>query len=40
MALLGEQEIQEGMLTLKEMESGQQERLSPEELVERLSSVK
>jgi len=35
--LVGEQEMKEGMLTLKEMETGNQERLSPEELVERLS---
>jgi len=36
-ALVGEQEMQEGVLTLKEMETGEQERLSPEQLVERLS---
>ena len=39
-ALVGEQEMKEGLLTLKDMESGEQERLSPEELVERLSSAK
>ncbi|MDF1575663.1 MAG: histidine--tRNA ligase [Bacteroidales bacterium] len=39
-ALAGEQEIREGVLTLKEMDSGRQERLTPEELVERLSSAK
>jgi len=39
-ALVGEQEMKDGLITLKEMESGQQERLTPEELVERLSSVK
>ena len=39
-ALVGEQEIKDGMLTLKEMETGKQERLTPEQLVERLSSVK
>jgi histidyl-tRNA synthetase len=37
-ALVGEQEMQDGVLTLKEMETGNQERLSPEELVERLSN--
>jgi histidyl-tRNA synthetase len=36
-ALLGEQEIEEGVVTLKEMETGNQERLTLEELVERLS---
>lgn len=39
-ALVGEQEIADGLVTLKEMESGRQERLSPEELIERLSSAK
>jgi len=39
-ALVGEQEIKDGMLTLKEMETGKQERLTPDQLVERLSSVK
>ena len=39
-ALVGEQEIQDGYITLKEMETGKQERLTPEELVERLSSAK
>ena len=39
-ALVGEQEIKDGMLTLKEMETGKQERLTPEQLLERLSSVK
>ena len=39
-ALVGEQEIQDGQITLKEMETGKQERLTPEELVERLSSAK
>ena len=39
-ALVGEQEIQDGLITLKEMESGKQERLTPEELVTRLSSAK
>jgi histidyl-tRNA synthetase len=36
-ALAGEQEMEEGVLTLKEMESGKQERLSPAELIQRLS---
>jgi histidyl-tRNA synthetase len=39
-ALVGEQEISDGMLTLKDMETGRQERLTPEQLVERLSSAK
>jgi histidyl-tRNA synthetase len=39
-ALVGEQEMKEGLITLKDMESGEQERLSPEELVERFSSAK
>jgi len=34
--LVGEKEIEEGLLTLKEMESGEQFRLTPEELLERL----
>jgi len=36
-ALAGEQEIAEGVLTLKEMETGKQERLTPAELIQRLS---
>ncbi len=39
-ALLGEQEIADGMITLKDMETGMQERLTPEQLVERISSAK
>jgi len=39
-ALLGEQEIEDGVITLKEMESGKQERLTQDELVLRLSSAK
>ena len=39
-ALVGEQEMKDGFITLKDMESGEQKRLSPEELVERLSSAK
>jgi len=38
-ALVGEQEIADGVVTLKEMETGKQERLAPEELIERLSSA-
>ncbi len=36
-ALVGEEEISEGVVTLKEMETGNQERLTPDMLVERLS---
>jgi histidyl-tRNA synthetase len=39
-ALVGEQEVKDGVVTLKEMETGKQERLSPDELVKRLSSAK
>lgn len=39
-ALVGEQEIKDGLLTLKEMETGKQERITAEELLERLSSAK
>jgi histidyl-tRNA synthetase len=39
-ALVGEQEIKDGVVTLKEMETGNQERLTPEELTKRLSSAK
>lgn len=39
-ALVGEQELLDGVLTLKEMESGKQEQLTPDQLVERLSPVK
>ena len=39
-ALVGAEEIREGVVTLKEMESGQQERLTPDQLVARLSSAK
>ena len=39
-ALVGAEEIREGVVTLKEMESGQQERLTPDQLVSRLSSAK
>ena len=37
-ALMGEEEIQKGVVTLKEMESGEQKQLTPDELVERLSA--
>jgi histidyl-tRNA synthetase len=36
-ALVGDQEIREGVVTLKEMETGKQERLTKEELAKRLS---
>jgi len=39
-ALVGEQEITDGVVTLKEMGTGNQQRLTPEELIEKLSSVK
>jgi histidyl-tRNA synthetase len=39
-ALVGEQEVKDGVVSLKEMETGKQERLKPEELVKRLSSAK
>lgn len=39
-ALVGEQEVLDGVVTLKEMASGKQERLKPNELVQRLSSAK
>ena len=35
-ALVGEQEMDDGLITLKDMETGEQERLTPDELVERL----
>ena len=37
LALVGEQEMLDGVVTLKEMESGTQEKLTPEQLAERLS---
>jgi histidyl-tRNA synthetase len=37
-ALVGEKEMEEGAVTLKEMETGSQEVLTPEQLVERLST--
>jgi histidyl-tRNA synthetase len=36
-ALVGEQEILDGVVTLKEMETGNQEQLTPEQVLERLS---
>ena len=39
-ALMGEQEIREGILTLREMDSGSQEKLNVDELLERLSPAK
>jgi histidyl-tRNA synthetase len=39
-ALVGEQEIRQGILTLREMDSGLQEKLTTEELLERLSPAK
>jgi histidyl-tRNA synthetase len=39
-ALVGEQEVKDGMITLKDMESGNQEKLSPDQLVERLAPAK
>lgn len=36
-ALVGEQEMADGLITLKEMETGKQEGLTPDQLVERLS---
>ncbi|MCP4310190.1 MAG: histidine--tRNA ligase [Bacteroidetes bacterium] len=36
-ALVGEQEMADGVITLKEMETGNQERLTPDQLVERLA---
>ncbi len=36
-ALVGEQEMNDGVITLKEMETGEQERLTPDQLVARLS---
>jgi histidyl-tRNA synthetase len=39
-ALVGEQELKDGVITLKEMSSGMQEQLTPDQLVERLSPAK
>ncbi len=37
-ALVGEQEMKDGLVTLKEMESGEQEQVTPAQLVEKLST--
>jgi histidyl-tRNA synthetase len=37
-ALVGEQEINEGFITLKEMESGHQERVTPDQVPDRIGS--
>lgn len=39
-ALVGEQEVKDGVVTLKEMGSGRQDYLTPDALVQRLSSAK
>jgi histidyl-tRNA synthetase len=39
-ALVGEQEVKDGVVTLKEMESGRQDYLSPKALVQRLAPAK
>jgi len=39
-ALVGEQELKDGVITLKEMDSGMQEQLTPDKLLERLSPAK
>ena len=39
-ALVGEQEVKDGVITLKEMDSGNQEQLTPDQLVEKLSPAK
>ncbi len=36
-ALVGEQEMTDGVITLKEMETGKQEGLNPDQLLERLT---
>jgi histidyl-tRNA synthetase len=38
-ALVGEQELEQGLITLKEMESGKQEQLTPDQLLKKLGSV-
>jgi histidyl-tRNA synthetase len=38
-ALVGEQEVKDGVVTLKEMETGKQERLTPGQLLERLNRL-
>ena len=39
-ALVGEQELKDGVITLKDMDSGMQEQLTPDQLLERLSPAK
>jgi histidyl-tRNA synthetase len=39
-ALVGEQELKDGVITLKEMDSGVQEQLTPDQLLKRLSPAK
>jgi histidyl-tRNA synthetase len=39
-AMVGESEMMDGVITLKEMETGNQEQLTPQQLLERLSSAK
>ncbi len=39
-ALVGEQEIRDGVITLKEMDSGRQDRLTPEQVLQRLAPAK
>lgn len=39
-ALVGEQEVKDGVITLKEMDSGNQEQLTSDQLVEKLSPAK
>jgi len=39
-ALVGEQELKDGVITLKEMDSGNQEQLTPDQLLERMSPAK
>jgi histidyl-tRNA synthetase len=39
-ALVGEQELKEGLITLKEMHSGEQEQLTPAQLLEKFSPAK
>jgi histidyl-tRNA synthetase len=39
-ALVGEQEIRDGVITLKEMDSGRQDRLTPKEVLQKLTPAK
>ena len=39
-ALVGEQELKDGVITLKEMDSGKQEQLTPGQLLEKFSPAK